>query len=117
MCENIAPFIKKIELVKGDIRNRRSIGKAMTGVDYVIHQAALRSVAKSVEDPFMTNEVNVSGTLNVLMAAKEHNVKRVVYASSSSAYGDAKHFPQQETDLPKPISDEARTSLILLALW
>jgi len=102
--ENIDPFIDKIKLIEGDIRDRKALGKALKDVDYVIHQAALRSVAKSVEDPFMTNEVNVFGTLNVLAAAKDHKVKRVVYASSSSAYGDAKRFPQRETDLPVPIS-------------
>ena len=102
--ENIAPFLNKIELVEGDIRDRKALDAALKGVDYCIHQAALRSVAKSVEDPFQTNDVNVAGTLNLLMASKEHKVKRVVYASSSSAYGDVKKFPQKETDLAMPIS-------------
>ena len=102
--ENIEPFLDKMQLIEGDIRDKGAISKAMAGVDFVIHQAALRSVAKSVEDPFQTNDVNVAGTLNVLAAAKENGVRRVVYASSSSAYGDAKHFPQKETDLPVPIS-------------
>lgn len=102
--ENLKPFLKKITLIKGDIRNRRDLNKALRGVDYVIHQAALRSVPKSVDDPFTTNDINVTGTLNLLVAARDYKVKRVVYASSSSAYGDAKHFPQRETDLPGPIS-------------
>lgn len=102
--ENIKPFLKKIEFIKGDIRDRNILDRAMKGVDFVIHQAALRSVPKSVDDPFTTNDINVFGTLNLLMAAKRANVKRVVYASSSSAYGDAKNFPQDETDLPIPIS-------------
>lgn len=102
--ENIGPFLDKIELVEGDIRDRKSLDKALRNIDYVSHQAALRSVAKSVEDPFMTNDVNVYGTLNLLAAARDHKVKRVVYASSSSAYGDVKKFPQKETDYPKPIS-------------
>ena len=102
--KNLKPFMKDIELVKGDIRNRATLDKALKGVDYVIHQAALRSVARSVEDPFETNDVNVNGTLNLLSAAKKHKIKRVVYASSSSAYGNAKRFPQKETDLPVPIS-------------
>jgi len=102
--ENLEPFLKKIELVEGDIRNRKILDSAMKGVDLVIHQAALRSVAKSVEDPFMTNDVNVFGTLNLLAAAKDSGVKRVVYASSSSAYGDVKRFPQKETDYASPIS-------------
>jgi len=102
--ENLSPFLDKIELIEGDIRDRKALDKAMEGADFVLHQAALRSVAKSVEDPFMTNEINVEGTLNLLVAARDHRVKRVVYASSSSAYGDAKRFPQKETDLPTPIS-------------
>ncbi len=102
--ENIAPFLNLIELIEGDIRDRKILDKALKGIDFVIHQAALRSVAKSVEDPFTTNDINVFGTLNLLMAARDHKVKRLVYASSSSAYGDAKKFPQKETDLPVPIS-------------
>lgn len=102
--ENLAPFLDRIELVTGDIRDTKAARRAMNGVTYVIHQAALRSVAKSVDDPFTTNDVNVAGTLNLLMAAKEAGVKRFVYASSSSAYGDARRFPQRETDLPVPIS-------------
>ena len=102
--ENLLPFKDKITLITGDIRDKKAVAKALNGVDYVIHQAALRSVAKSVEDPFATNDTNVFGTLNLLVAAKKAGVKRVVYASSSSAYGDAKKFPQRETDLPAPIS-------------
>lgn len=102
--ENLAPFMDKIELIEGDIRDKIALQKSMDGVDYVIHQAALRSVPKSVDDPFTTNDINVFGTLNLLMEAKKAGVKRVVYASSSSAYGDAKKFPQKETDLPVPIS-------------
>lgn len=102
--ENIAPFLDRVELIKGDIRDVKALKKALRGVDFVIHQAAMRSVPKSVEDPFTTNDINVSGTLNLLMESKKCGVKRVVYASSSSAYGDAKNFPQKETDLPAPIS-------------
>ena len=102
--ENIEPFIEKIELIEGDIRDKNILSKALRGIDFVIHQAALRSVAKSVEDPFATNDVNVFGTLNLLMAAKEAGVERVVYASSSAAYGDVKTFPQKEAARPVPIS-------------
>lgn len=102
--ENIEPFLDKIELIRGDIRDRGVLKKAFRGIDYIIHQAALRSVPKSVDDPFTTNEINVTGALNVLYEAKAADVKRVVYASSSSAYGDAKRFPQRETDAPAPIS-------------
>lgn len=102
--ENIEPFLSKIELVEGDIRDKKALGVAVKSIDFVIHQAALRSVPKSVEDPFTTNDINVFGTLNLLMAAKEAKVKRVVYASSSSVYGDAKKFPQKESHLAMPIS-------------
>jgi len=102
--ENLKPFLGDITFIKGDIRDRKALRKALKGVDYVIHQAALRSVPKSVDDPFTTNDINVNGTLNVLFEAKAAGVKRVVYASSSSAYGDAKQFPQKETHLPVPIS-------------
>lgn len=102
--DNIRPFRSKIDFIKGDIRDKKDLRRALKGVDYVIHQAALRSVPKSVDDPFTTNDINVSGTLNLLMESKKAGVKRVVYASSSSAYGDVKKFPQKETDLPKPIS-------------
>lgn len=102
--ENLKPFAGKIKFIKGDIRDRKALKRAMKGIDYVIHQAALRSVPKSVDDPFTTNDINVNGTLNVLFEAKEAGVRRVVYASSSSAYGDARQFPQKETHLPVPIS-------------
>lgn len=102
--DNLKPFMDKIEFIKGDIRSKDDAARALEGIDYVIHQAALRSVPKSVDDPFTTNDINVSGTLNLLFEAKKAGVKRVVYASSSSAYGDAKRFPQKETDLPMPIS-------------
>ena len=84
--ENLAPFMEKIDFQKGDIRDKDDMEKALEGVDFVIHQAALRSVAKSVERPVETNDVNVNGTLNLLMLAKEAGIKRVVYASSSSVY-------------------------------
>jgi UDP-glucose 4-epimerase len=102
--ENLEPFKGDIELIEGDIRDKDALKKALGGVDFVLHQAALRSVPRSVEDPFLTNDINVFGTLNLLRASKETGVKRLVYASSSSAYGDARSFPQKETDLPKPIS-------------
>ncbi|KJJ84004.1 nucleoside-diphosphate-sugar epimerase [Candidatus Omnitrophus magneticus] len=109
--ENLKPFSGKIEFYKGDIRKAEDVEKALKGITYVIHQAALRSVARSVEEPWETNDVNVSGTLNVLMRAKEANVKRVVYASSSSAYGDCAEYPQKETFEPKPISPYAVSKL------
>lgn len=102
--ENLIPFSGRIEIVKGDIRDKGALKRALKGIDYVIHQAALRSVPKSVDDPFTTNDINVFGTLNLLMEAKYAGVKRVVYASSSSVYGEAKRFPQRETDHVSPVS-------------
>ena len=84
-----------MQLVRGDIRNPRAVRRAMAGVTYVLHQAALRSVPKSVDRPNESNDINITGTLNVLMAARDAKVKRLVYASSSSVYGDRKIFPQK----------------------
>lgn len=102
--ENLAPFLKKIDLIEGDIRSSEDTRKALKDVDYVLHQAALRSVPKSVDDPFLTNDINVNGTLNVLFHSNKAKVKRLVYASSSSAYGDTANFPQKEDFNPSPIS-------------
>ena len=102
--ENLKPFLGRIEIVKGDIRDKNALKRSLKNIDYVIHQAALRSVPKSVDNPFATNDINVFGTLNLLMEAKKAGVRRVVYASSSSVYGDAKTFPQKETDYASPIS-------------
>lgn len=102
--KNLTPFIDKIELIEGDIRSKQDLKRALKDVDYVLHQAALRSVPKSVDDPFLTNDINVNGTLNLLSEAKKAKVKRVIYASSSSVYGDVKNFPQKEDTTPYPIS-------------
>lgn len=109
--ENIKPFLNDIELIEDDIRNIEAVRKAVKGVDYVLHQAALRSVPKSVDDPTLTNDININGTLNILMASKEMNVKRVVYASSSSVYGDCNVFPEKENFETKPISPYAVSKL------
>lgn len=109
--ENLKAVFDKIELVKGDIRDVELLKKVTSGVDYCLHQAALRSVPKSVQFPQEYNDVNISGTLNVLLAAKENKVKRVVFASSSSVYGDVNKFPQSEKDLTLLISPYALTKL------
>ncbi len=109
--ENLAPFLKKIELVEGDIRDVHIAKKSVKDIDYVLHQAALRSVPKSVDNPVLTNDINVNGTLNILIAAKEAGVKRVVYASSSSVYGDCEKFPEKESFIPRPISPYAVSKL------
>jgi UDP-glucose 4-epimerase len=99
------------ELIEGDIRDINMCLLACRGMDYVLHQAALRSVPRSVEQPSETNEVNVTGTLNILLAARGVSVKRVVYASSSSVYGSSTKLPQSETDMPAPLSPYAVSKL------
>jgi nucleoside-diphosphate-sugar epimerase len=101
----------KFSFVEGDITDRAAVQEAITGVDYVLHQAALPSVQRSVEDPLTANLVNVAGTLNVLMAARETGVKRVVYASSSSVYGDSSQLPKAEHMATNPLSPYAVSKL------
>ncbi len=108
--ENLSSF-RGYELVKGDIRDYSTCLKACKGIDYVLHQAALRSVPKSMEIPHEFNAVNIDGTLNILEAALKSKVKRAVLASSSSIYGDVTRFPQKETDTPLLISPYALTKL------
>ena len=109
--EYLAAVADKVELVVGDIRDLDALRRAMEGVQYVSHQAALRAVSRSMEDPASYVDVNVKGTLHVLMAAKDAGARRVVSASSSSVFGDAKKFPQKESYLPAPISPYAATKL------
>ncbi|MBU0683252.1 MAG: SDR family oxidoreductase [Candidatus Omnitrophota bacterium] len=109
--ENIKSFKSDIEFINGDIRSKSDIISALKDVDYVIHQAALGSVARSLKNPLETNDVNVNGTLNVLVNARGAGVKRVIYAGSSSAYGNCKVFPQKETCEVNPISPYAVSKL------
>jgi len=109
--ENILPYIDKIELIEGDIRSYHIVREAVDGIDFILHQAALPSVPRSVKDPITTNEVNVTGTLNVLDAAKDARVKRIVFASSSSIYGDSEMLPKTEDMMPKPLSPYAVAKL------
>ncbi len=110
--ENIADFIDKIELIEGDIRDFQTCEKALTGVDFVLHQAALPSVPRSIEDPILTNEINVSGTLNLLVASRNAKVKRFVFASSSSVYGDDPSLPKDESMTGIPLSPYAASKII-----
>ncbi|MDI6733059.1 MAG: SDR family NAD(P)-dependent oxidoreductase, partial [Planctomycetota bacterium] len=110
--ENIKPVLKKIELIRGDIRDIPTVKRAVRGNDYIIHQAALKSVPESLKRPEEFNAVNVSGTLNLLIQAHKAGVKRVVFASSSSIYGDAKVLPQKESFIPAPISPYGATKVI-----
>lgn len=109
--DNLVPFQDKVELVEGDIRSYHIVRAAVEGVDFILHQAALPSVPRSINDPLTTNEVNVVGTLNILNAAKDVGVKRIVYASSSSIYGDLETMPKTEDMLPKPLSPYAVSKL------
>jgi UDP-glucose 4-epimerase len=109
--ENLAPFKGRFELVRGDLREPKDLAKAMKGVTCVLHQAAFRSVPKSVDNPRAANDNNATGTLNALMAAKAAGVKRFVYAATSSAYGDCDVFPQVETLPTAPISPYAVSKL------
>jgi UDP-N-acetylglucosamine 4-epimerase len=113
---------EKIEIMEGDIRNPDACRKALAGMDYIIHLAALGSVPRSVEDPLLTNEINITGTLNLLVAARDGGVKRFVYASSSSVYGDqptdtmkdesGNPPPKAETMTPNPLSPYALSKLV-----
>lgn len=102
--QNLKPFMKKITLVRGDIRDAKAVDRVMKNVAVVIHQAAIRSVPKSVNDPLLSHETNSTGTLILLNAAIKHGVKRFVYASSSSVYGGVAKFPQSENDSLSPMS-------------
>lgn len=100
------------KLIEGDIRDYSTCLQAVKNVDYVLHQAALGSVPRSINDPIQTNEVNVSGFINMLTAAKEANIKRFIYAASSSTYGDSKSLPKEEDIIGKPLSPYAVTKYV-----
>jgi len=99
------------ELVEGDLRDLETVRKAAAGVEYVLHQGALPSVPRSVADPVLTNEINVGGTVNLLLAARDAGVRRVVFAASSSAYGDTPELPKRESMTPNPKSPYAAQKL------
>lgn len=111
---NIEPFLKnsQFKLIEGDIRNLETCKLAVTGVDYILHQAALGSVPRSINDPITSNEVNVSGFLNMLVAARDAGVKRFIYAASSSTYGDSEALPKVEDVIGKPLSPYAITKYV-----
>jgi UDP-glucose 4-epimerase len=105
--ENLVPMATDIELLEGDVCNLTTVRNAVRQVEIVFHEAALPSVPRSVKNPLESNEVNIAGTLNVLLAARDAGVRRVVYASSSSAYGDTPTLPKVETLPPDPLSPYA----------
>lgn len=111
---NIEEFLsnKNYELLEGDIRDLDKCKEAVKGMDYVLHQAALGSVPRSINDPITSNEVNVSGFLNMLVAARDEGIKRMVYAASSSTYGDSESLPKVEDVIGKPLSPYAVTKYV-----
>ncbi|HBD27528.1 SDR family oxidoreductase [Flavobacterium sp.] len=111
---NIEQFLSNpnFTLIEGDIRNLETCEKAVLGIDFVLHQAALGSVPRSINDPITTNEVNVSGFLNMLTASRNANVKRFIYAASSSTYGDSEALPKVEDVIGKPLSPYAVTKYV-----
>ncbi|MBU8933319.1 MAG: SDR family oxidoreductase [candidate division Zixibacteria bacterium] len=109
--ENLAGLEGKIEVIEGDIRDYWTVLNAVDGRDYVLHQAALPSVPRSIKNPLTSNEVNINGTLNVLEAARQAGVKKFVMASSSSVYGESEELPKHEGLRPSPLSPYAVTKL------
>ena len=112
--ENLTAFLNNTNftLIEGDIRNLEDCKKAVAGVDYVLHQAALGSVPRSISDPIATDGVNIGGFLNMLVASRDAGVKRFVYAVSSSTYGDSKSLPKVEDVIGKPLSPYAITKYV-----
>jgi nucleoside-diphosphate-sugar epimerase len=108
---NLGAADGEIELIEGDLRSYERVHNAVRGCEVVFHQGALPSVPRSVQDPITTNEVNVGGTLNVLLTARDEGVRRVVFASSSSIYGDAPGFPRTESQTPSPLAPYAVSKL------
>src|SRR5262249_20092714 len=108
---NLDPIKNDVEFIRDDIRNLSALERAMRGVEIVFHEAALGSVPRSVADPLTTHEVNITGTLNVLLAARGSGVRRVVYASSSSVYGETLELPKRESMTPNPVSPYALSKL------
>lgn len=109
--ENLSSFRDQIELIRGDVRDPKTVIEAMRDVYVVFHEAALGSVPRSVADPVSTHESNITGTLNVLLAARDRGARRVVFASSSSIYGETEELPKHEGITPQPLSPYALSKL------
>ncbi len=110
--ENLEEINGDFDFIEGDLNDERKLKQAVAGIETVFHQAALPSVPRSVENPHETHEACVNGTFNLLLRAKENNVRRLIYAASSSAYGDQKTLPKVETMLPEPLSPYAAAKLM-----
>src|SRR5579862_5088061 len=109
--QNLSGLAGDLEVIRGDLRDPDMVRKATRDVEVVFHEGALGSVPRSVEDPITTHESNITGTLNVLLAARDARVRRVVYASSSSVYGETPILPKREDMPPQPLSPYALTKL------
>lgn len=109
--ENLAPWLDRIRVVEGSVTDPNACREAIAGADFVLHQAALPSVPRSLRDPLASHEANATGTLNVLIAARDAKVRRVVYAASSSAYGNTAELPKREDMLARPLSPYAVAKL------
>lgn len=114
--ENLLPLLEqypeRFRLIVGDIRNLEDCRKAVEGIEYVLHEAALGSVPRSVNDPLATNEVNINGFLNMLLASRDAGIRRFVFAASSSTYGDSKELPKKEEVIGRPLSPYAVTKYV-----
>jgi UDP-N-acetylglucosamine 4-epimerase len=112
--KNIWDFLqhRHFRFIQGDIRDSATCRKAVSGIDYVFHQAALCSVPRSIENPALTNDINISGSLEMLIASRDARVKRFIYASSSSVYGDSKTLPKVEEETGRPLSPYAVTKVV-----
>lgn len=109
--DNLASVIKDIDFIEGDVRDLPGLRNVMQGIDYVLHQAALPSVPRSIESPTQSHENNMTGTLNALIASRDNRIKRFVFASSSSIYGDTPVLPKKEEMPPSPLSPYALTKV------
>jgi UDP-N-acetylglucosamine 4-epimerase len=111
---NIKPFLDNtnFKLIEGDIRNLETCKEATLNIDYVLHQAALGSVPRSIKDPITSNDVNIAGFLNMLVASRDSGIKRFIYAASSSTYGDSERLPKVEDTIGKPLSPYAITKYV-----
>ncbi|MEW6456890.1 MAG: SDR family oxidoreductase [Acidobacteriota bacterium] len=105
--ENIKDFLNSAEFQKGDLTNPKDLKKSLKNIECVVHLAAIPSVERSVKDPLLTNKANVEGTLNLLVAARETKVSKIIFASSSSIYGDTPELPKKESFMPNPLSPYA----------
>jgi nucleoside-diphosphate-sugar epimerase len=110
--EHLEHVKHKIEFIEGDICDKAAVKKAVSGIDYVLAVAAIRAVLRSVDNPEETNAINIGGMLNILMAAREAKVKRVVFSSSSAIYGETEKFPLVETEIPNPVSPYAASKIM-----